>query len=255
MQNYTDLFIQLGLAKNEARIYETLLSEGQSSVGEIAKKSQVHRRNVYDSLNRLVEKGLVFEIIQSKENRYEAVDPKKLSEVLEEKQSALTKAMPDLESLYANTPHRQDVFIYKGFEGLKNYMRDIIRVGQDVYFIGGKGLWAHKQLSPFFEQFKKETTRKSIKFHMLFDWEMKEQDHQILKELGDDQRILPKEFSTHSAIAIFGDYVVIYNYASADTFSDDTIEAVIINPEIADSFRIWFKLMWSASLDLKSTKI
>ena len=70
MQNYTDLFIQLGLAKNEARIYETLLAEGESSVGEIAKKSQVHRRNVYDSLNRLVEKGLVFEIIQSKENRY-----------------------------------------------------------------------------------------------------------------------------------------------------------------------------------------
>lgn len=252
MQNYTDLFIQLGLAKNEAKIYETLLSEGQSSVGEIAKKSQVHRRNVYDSLNRLVEKGLVFEIIQSKENRYEAVDPKKLTEVLEEKQSVLSKAMPNLESLYATTPHRQDVFIYKGFEGLKNYMRDIVRVGQDVYFIGGKGLWTHKKLSPFFEQFKRETARKGIQFNMLFDYEMKEQDHQILKELGDNYRIIPKEFSTHSAIAIFGDYVVVYNYASAEKFNDGTIEAVIINPEIADSFRIWFKMLWNASEDLKN---
>lgn len=253
MQNYTDLFIQLGLAKNEAKIYETLLSEGQSSVGEIAKKSQVHRRNVYDSLNRLVEKGLAFEIIQSKENRYEAVDPKKLSEVLEEKQSALNKAMPNLESLYATTPHRQDVFIYKGFEGLKNYMRDIVRVGQDVYFIGGKGLWTHKQLSPFFEQFKRETARKGIQFHMLFDYEMKEQGHQILKELGNNYRIIPKEFSSHSAIAIFGDYVVVYNYASADTFTDETIEAIVINPEIADSFRIWFKMLWNASIDIKSS--
>ena len=249
MQNYTDLFIQLGLAKNEARIYETLLSEGESSVGSIAKKSQVHRRNVYDSLNRLIEKGMVFEIIESKENRYEAVDPKKLSEVLEEKQMALTRAMPNLESLYASTPHKQDVFIYKGFEGLKNYMRDIIRVGKDVHFIGGKGLWTHKKLASFFDQFKHETARKGIKFHMLFDWEMKEQNHEILRALGDDYRIIPKEFSTDSAIAVFGDYVVVYDYANADKFSDDTIEAVIINPQIANSFRIWFQMLWNSSID------
>ena len=50
---YTELFQQLGLVKNEARIYEALLKEGESSVGEIAVKSKVHRRNVYDTLNRL----------------------------------------------------------------------------------------------------------------------------------------------------------------------------------------------------------
>lgn len=57
---FTETLQQLGLAKNEARIYQTLLQRGEMAVGEIANKSGVHRRNVYDSLNRLVEKGLVF---------------------------------------------------------------------------------------------------------------------------------------------------------------------------------------------------
>ena len=75
MQKHTKTLETLGLAKNEARIYETLLREGESTVGHISQKSEVYRRNVYDSLNRLMEKGLVFELIHTKENHYKAVDP------------------------------------------------------------------------------------------------------------------------------------------------------------------------------------
>ena len=42
---------RLGLSKNEAKVYETMLREGESSVGNLAIKSRVHRRNVYDTLN------------------------------------------------------------------------------------------------------------------------------------------------------------------------------------------------------------
>ena len=55
---YQELFQSLGLAKNEAKIYEVLIREGNSPVGKISEKSGIHRRNVYDSLNRLIEKGL-----------------------------------------------------------------------------------------------------------------------------------------------------------------------------------------------------
>ena len=108
---YSEIFEQLGLAKNEARIYETLLREGESPVGHISTKSQVHRRNVYDSLNRLMEKGLVFEILQRRENHYQAVDPQKLKELIQEKQQALDKIMPDLQQLYHDTPHENEVYI------------------------------------------------------------------------------------------------------------------------------------------------
>jgi len=55
---------EIGLSPNEAKIYETLLSSGEVGVSDISLKANVHRRNVYDALNRLVEKGLVYRILQ-----------------------------------------------------------------------------------------------------------------------------------------------------------------------------------------------
>ena len=88
----SDTLENLGLSKNEAKVYETLLREGESPVGHLAIKSGVHRRNVYDTLNRLTEKGLAFEILENPENKYKAVDPNKFSEMLEEKQQQIGRA-------------------------------------------------------------------------------------------------------------------------------------------------------------------
>ncbi len=96
---YEKIFEQFGFSKNEAIIYEVLLKEGELSVGDIAKKSEVHRRNVYDSLDRLIEKGVVFEIYSQKENHYQAVNPHKFSEFVQEKEDMLARVMPSLQKL------------------------------------------------------------------------------------------------------------------------------------------------------------
>ena len=102
--DHQELLQSLGLSKNEAKIYETLLRQGEVGVGVISEKSGVHRRNVYDSLNRLMEKGLVFEIVESVENKYQACEPKKFTEIVIEKLEAVDKALPELEKLHFSTP-------------------------------------------------------------------------------------------------------------------------------------------------------
>lgn len=240
---YTETLELLGLAKNEARIYETLLKEGVISVGTIAQKSQIHRRNVYDSLTRLLEKGLVFEIAEANENKYQAVDPKKLTELLEEKQRALEKIMPDLEKLHEGTPHKNEVYIYKGLEGWKNYMRDILRLGQDVYTIGGKGAWRDPRLTAFFEKFLRDAKKKNISFHILFDQEAKEILANTAPMPGATSLFFPKEYSTETAIDIFGDHIVIFSNVKSGIIDETSSLTVIINQQIADSFRIWFSLL------------
>src|SRR3989344_6523543 len=131
-----DALQELGLAKNEARIYETLLREGECGVSTISTKSEVNRRNVYDSINRLIEKGLVFEVRTALENRYHAVEPAKLTELIEEKQRALSTVLPEMGKLYYGTPRKEEVFVYRGIEGWKNYLRDMLRIGEDNYTIG-----------------------------------------------------------------------------------------------------------------------
>jgi len=244
---YIQVLTDLGLTKNEAQIYETLVKGGEMAVGAIAEDSKIHRRNVYDAIKRLIEKGLVFEILGSKDNHYQAVDPNKLTDILGEKQQALQKVIPVLERLYKSVPHQDEVFIYKGLEGWKNYMRDILRLKQDVFTIGGSGQWADPKIRVFLEQFEKESKKKDIKFHTLFDHTVKQSHAEHLKRFpGKEYRFLPKEFSTEAGIDIFGDHVVIVTVGEGATIDDSSL-TVIVNQKIADAFRTWFKLMWSVS--------
>ena len=58
--------VNLGLTEGEAKVYTALLGTGSSTVGPIVKASGVASSNIYDILERLIEKGLVSFIIKSK---------------------------------------------------------------------------------------------------------------------------------------------------------------------------------------------
>ena len=237
---------ELGLAKNEARIYETLLKEGECGVSTISAKAEINRRNVYDSLNRLIEKGLIFEIRSASENSYRAVDPQKLRELLSEKQCKLDNVFVEMEGLYKNTPHKEEVFIYKGIEGLKNYLRDALRVGEDMYTIGGNGALTDPNLKVFMDHFLSEAATKGIHFNMLFNHEARKADW-IGTFPGLHHRFLPKAYTAGATIDIFGDHVVLLPNVRLGGFDELSSFTVIVNKQLADAFRVWFKFMWSVS--------
>ena len=242
---YSHILTKLDLAKNEALIYETLLERGQSSVSTISLHSKIHRRNVYDSLNRLMEKGFVFEIAQRNENQYHAVDPRKLMEHVKEKEILLEKIMPDLTKLYNASPSDEAVYIYKGVEGWKNYLSDVLSAGEDLYTIGGKGAWGDKRLQPFMDNFLKEAKKKKIVFHALYDGEKKDIPESVLATSKGHHKFLPKAFANSSVIEIFGDRIVIFSNVINRQIDENATLTVIVNKSIADSFRIWFKMIWS----------
>ncbi|MCB9798828.1 TrmB family transcriptional regulator [Candidatus Nomurabacteria bacterium] len=241
---YTEILQNIGLSKNESEIYEMLLKYGESSVAQISTKTGINRRNVYDVLDRMMDKGLVFPLLQKGENRYKAVDPSKLRELIREKENMLAKVFPDLEQLYYGNPQDNEVYIYKGPEGWKNYMRDMVRIGEPGYFIGAKGAWLDERVRHFFPEFIKEAERKQMKFYHLFDYEVKEQEHDILKYVGERYKFLPKGYTAPGAIDIFGDHVNILSNIHIGGFEEDFSFTVIVNKQIADAFRIWFQFMW-----------
>ena len=235
---------QLGLSKNEAKIYEICLKNGELPVAEISRKSEIHRRNVYDALKRLVEKGIIIEIISNRENLYQAVDPAKFSEFLAEKQGILNRAMPHLQSLYHSIPHKNEIYVYRGIEGWKNYLRDIVRVGKDFHCISGKGGWLDPRVADYFPQFTRECNRKNIKMFHVFDPEVRK-NSEILKYVGKNYRFFPETFITTASADIFGDYVCIPTLKSGGgAITDEFSMTVIVNPEIADAFRTWFQFMY-----------
>ena len=48
----------IGLTKNEITVYLTLLELGTTTTGPLTYKSGLHNSRVYESLNKLIEKGL-----------------------------------------------------------------------------------------------------------------------------------------------------------------------------------------------------
>lgn len=242
---YIELFQNLGLSKNEAELYEALLELGEASVSKLNQKTNINRRNIYDVLNRMQEKGLAVAVLQPGENRYKPVDPRKLKEIILEKQRMLDDQLGDLERLYRVKPRSDEVYIYRGPEGWKNYMRDILRVGEPVYVIGGKGGWLDPRVKDFFPKFHKEARQKKIPLFHLFDWEVQEEAKDILKYVKHNFRFLPKGYSTIGSVDIFGDHVNILSDLHPGTFDEDFSFTVIVNPIVADSFRTWFRFMWN----------
>lgn len=218
-----EILEQLGLSKNESRIYETLLRENSRqeraglSSGDIATKSKVHRRNVYDALDRLAGAGLVFVSWESRENRYQPAPPEKLKELLGAKQQKLTAALPDLQALYEATPHTDETYIYKGIEGWQNYLRESTRLGGDFYVFGLKNDGDDPSVSRFLEQFNREAKKKGVAFYHA-----------------------PKALALAAPIEVFADRVVFTKYGASGCLDAETSFTIVVNQQVADSFRALF---------------
>jgi sugar-specific transcriptional regulator TrmB len=244
-----DIFQTLGLSPNEAKIYETLVEHGESSVSNIAVSAGIHRRNAYDAIHRLIDKGLCFEIFSSSENKYNAVDPDKLVELLKEKEGALLEILPSLKKKFGKRVAPEEAYIYRGLEGQKNIWRDVLRVGKDSYFIGAKGGWYDPRLETSRTAFFKEANRKQIKFIQLFDHEVREKLPNFPKHFEGhlSYRFLPAEYSTDSGIHIFGDYICTYAGLTIGKVDEHAVFFVIHSTHLAESYRKWFRYMWEQS--------
>ncbi len=240
----TQLFEELGLSMNEAKIYNALLTYGGSGVSTIALRSKVHRSNAYDSLRRLIEKGVVYEVFGQRETLYEAVDPGKFLEFMEEKEMKLKNELPGLLAIYRKHRAPERAYIFKGVEGMKNYLREALKVGVDMYEFGAKGGWFDPRLSTFTKWFLTEAKRKNIKFHHIFDWEVQEKAPHVPVAVGKPYKFAHKKYSSASAVEIFGDHVVTFTGLGFGKLEDDFTIFVMVSPQLAEGYRLWWQMMW-----------
>ena len=242
---YSEILTSFGLSPNEAKIYESLLSSEEIGISEIALKANIHRRNVYDTMNRLIEKGLVSRIFKKDEHKFRAVNPDKLREILQTQERQLEAIMPDLQSKFSTEPSTEAAYIYKGKEGYKNYLRDMITVAEDTYFLGAKGLW----YTPWVDQqylldYQEAMQKKGKLFYTLYDHRVQEQLPQALENVGGEYKILPEQYSPPGVTDVFGDFVVTFTSVGIGNFGEDGTIFVMQNAELAETYRTWFKVIW-----------
>ena len=241
---YSEILQEVGLSLNESKVYEALLDLGESSVQQVSLKAKVHRRNVYDSLKKLEEKGLVSEVFVKGEKRYKAISPTKLIELLKEKEEKINKILPELKAKQEANEEKEEAYFYRGTEGFKVYLQKILETGETVYFIGAKGFWLDPRLKHYLNHFEKERKKRGIKFMHLFDNEIKKEKPEILKLVGKPYRFLPKKYSSTTAVDIFGPYVVTFVGVKPGNLEEEPIQFVMKSRRLADGYRKFFSFMW-----------
>ena len=229
-----------GLTTNEVKVYLTLIDLGNSLAGDISKKANLHRRPTYDSLNRLVEKGLASYTIKSGKKYFHPTDPDKILEIIKEKENEIKKILPELKEKFKRK--RVEIFseIYEGKEGLKTIMEDILKEKKEWLTIGstGKG----KFLLPFYlEHLSKRRQKLKIKRKVLIadTKEGKEYSNELKEQSLIDIKFLPKQIQNPQTIWIYGNKMVIILVSK-----EHPIMFMIDNKDIANSYRDYFNLLW-----------
>ncbi|MFC1697393.1 TrmB family transcriptional regulator [Nanoarchaeota archaeon] len=236
-----DILIGAGLTAAESKVYLTLLDIGSSLAGNISKKSGIHRRSVYDILDRLIEKGLIGYIKKNNRKWFEITNPERLIELLKEKEDNIKDILPGLQLKHKMAKEKQETHFYKGKEGVKTVFEDQIKEGKEI-LIFGASKEGNEMLKYYFPHFDKRRIAKKIKLKVIFD-ESARNTKFVRKIPLSKTKFVPKEFASPTATNIYGDKVSII------IWSDNPMAILIAQKEVANGYRKYFELMWKIAKD------
>lgn len=229
---------ECGLTTNESKVYLTLLKLGSASAIEITKESKVHRVNVYDTLERLREKGLISTILKAKKRIYEAANPDQLLKIIKEKEELLNQIMPSLSQDFKLKKEKQQVQHFFGPEGVIQAYYMLLDQNDIYYAMGGSGL-NRKYLKHRHELYMKEVIKRKVKAKALYyEFTRGRADVGHINPLF-EIRYLPDEYKTSCMVDICGDLVV-----NLLPLEGNIMAIVIENKALADSYRQFFNFMW-----------
>ncbi len=239
-----DKLLQLGLNKNEAKVYITLLRSGQSSAGELIKKTEFHRNIVYDNLEKLIDKGLVTFIIEGKRKVFQAASPEMITEFVEKEQVKLdvkkqvaNEIKKEVIKIQSTIEDKQEATIFRGIDGIKAVLQDTLKTDKDYLAFGAPKLSLDIIGSTYWENYTQKRVEKNMKVKMIFSESLRKWS-KIIENKHTILRFLPKTIDSFSETIIYGNKVVII------VWSEKPIATLIRDKNLAESYKQYFSLLW-----------
>ena len=245
----TKILEQIGLSKNEIKIYFALLELDQSSATPIVKKSGVPNSKIYPTLEKLIKKGLVSFVIKNNVRYFHASDPKNLIDFINIKEKQLLnqkeeieKLVPRIESRRKLAKERQEAMVYEGLDGVKaafNNIIDTLQEGEEyLVFSLGEELKSKEAVS-FFQNYHKKRRQKDVKIRLISNTKLKDFILKHHKYPGMKFRFTKKSLPT--GIFIFRDNVMTV------IWKDTPTAFVIHSRQNYEYYRKFFEEMWETS--------
>ncbi len=232
---------ELGLSEKEIKVYLAGLKLGLGNVSSYADKTGLPRTTTHDLLKSLKDKGYAGYVIKSGVRYFSVVSAQELLDKLQQKESKLKEALPELEALQKISFERPEVEFYQGIEGFKTVANDLLKQQNSTIsaYVAEKNL----QYLPIFHlQFRRRRKERKMKVKMITEKseitkEMQGKDKEELRET----RFLDKVMKdSEVSFFIYGDKV-----AQIMATEKEQLGIITKNKSIADFHRKMFDLLWN----------
>lgn len=236
---------KLGLSDGEIKVYQALLELGETTINNIHEKIGIDRRNIYDILNKLIEKGLISYIESNKKRSFKVSNPDKLISYIHEKKSNLDNIekeidvlIPDMQQIFNLNKEEFRAETFKGKEGLKAVWDDMLNY-KEIFWIGS-GMYVPDKFPAYFKDWNKRRLQRKVKsFHLYRNEKRNDVEKYPDKNIFTDCRFLPPEFSGNPT------FTTIYGDKVANTLIGENIFVFVIeSKELAENYRKYHKYLW-----------
>ena len=221
-------------------LYRAALELGESNMQDLARKSGIKRTSIYNFIDELKERGLIFETRTKKRKIYSAVNPQQLLEIEKTRVIELEQALPELMAVQNKSKTKPRVTFYENIEGIKEVYADMLKEGTEI--LAFEDL-EHMQIAlpkSFYEYFPSERAHRGIPFRSIL------RDSPEARRLAQKNRPLLrqskllKSVDWKTEINIYGDKVALMSFRVKNPFC-----VLIDDHNVSETLRSVWQELWN----------
>ncbi|MFH0818043.1 MAG: helix-turn-helix domain-containing protein [Candidatus Micrarchaeota archaeon] len=229
----------LGLTKNETKTYLALLSTGPTTSGAIISTSGLYRPAVYEALDRLIAKGLVSFVMKNNRKHFEAAEPERLVDLVEEMKRKVRDAVPELKKLSSFDRKGEATTLFLGVRGIRGVLDSLLeelKEGGEYVDFGVSGRF-RDVMGPYWDAWQKSKQEMRVVSRCIFDESLRES--RLIEDYYGKARFVPRRFHCPSDTMVYGEKVVIFIWNAKPPTA-----IVIRDAETSKGYLNLFNWMW-----------
>jgi sugar-specific transcriptional regulator TrmB len=233
-----EILESINLSKNERAVYIDLIKHPGSSVLDIAKKTKIHRTNVYDAIRKLKERGFAAEILQDDKKLFVAGSPQRITRYLEQLKQDFQSIIPHLNFVANDKKEKETVTLNHGIFALREVLLELLELNLPINVFGAPKEAIDYFGPAFLEDFHRKRIKKKILMRHIYNQDAIERIKELNKMPYTEAKYLSKKYNSPITTLLCGNRIVLVTFINPPSIIS------IKNEQIAESHNRYFELLW-----------
>ncbi len=241
---------EFGMTSTEAKVYSELALIKESKIGDLVKRTGLHRGSVYNALNDLIEKGFVNFIDSEGTREYSCTGERIFKQIIEDKKGEVINQEKGIHSFFAeldkikSSNKTQRVKVFSGINSFKNLFLEMYeeckKNNWEYYFQGMGGEMQDAVGVAFYKHTQKLKNKLKLRCKIISD--KKTKVHSYNKFVQGTIKYIDSDRNSPTNIWIYGNTILMVLFETSPLIS-----IKIEHKETAEAFRSYFEKLWSVA--------